>query len=211
VPGVLTFGLTSFTSLFAIVDPFAALPVFLALTANDTATRRKRVAIRASVTTLAVLSLFAVGGQVIFRFFGITIPAFKIAGGIILFTVALDMLRANPSKTKTSAEETEEGVAKEDVGVLPVGIPLLSGPGAIASATVLSDRAHDLPHHAALLVAILLIAVLTWLTLRFADPVARVLGKTGLNLITRIMGLMLAATAAQFVVDGVQGALHLGA
>jgi multiple antibiotic resistance protein len=207
--GALGFGLTSFTSLFSIVDPFAAVPIYLALTARDTVARRHSVALRASLTLLCVLTVFALGGSVIFRFFGITIPAFKIAGGILLFTVALDMLRAKPSKTKTSPEETEENVAKEDVGVIPVGIPLLSGPGAIASATVLSERARSMSMEAALLSAIAVLAFIVWLTLRFADPVARILGKTGLNLITRIMGLILAATAAQFIVDGVQVALHI--
>jgi multiple antibiotic resistance protein len=208
--GAFAFGLTSFSSLFAIVDPFAALPIFLALTSRDSVTRRRSVALRASITTLVVLGLFAAGGQAIFHFFGVTIPAFKIAGGVILFTVALDMLGAKQSKTKTSPEETEESAAKDDVGVLPVGIPLLSGPGAIASVTVLSEKAHSFADQVALICAIALIAGASWLTLRFADPVARVLGKTGLNLITRIMGLMLAATAAQFVVDGVQSALHMG-
>jgi multiple antibiotic resistance protein len=211
MPPAVTFGLTSFASLFAIVDPFAALPIFLALTATDSLEQRRRIALRAGVTTLVVLCVFALGGQIIFRFFGITIPAFKIAGGIVLFLIALEMLGARPSKTKTSPEETEEGVAKEDVGVLPVGIPLLSGPGAIASATVLSEKADGPSSRAALLVAIVLIALASWAILRSAEPVARVLGKTGLHLITRIMGLMLAATAAQFVVDGVQAALHIGA
>jgi multiple antibiotic resistance protein len=205
----LGFGLTTFTSLFSIVDPFAAVPIYLALTSRDTLARRHTVALRASMTVLGVLTVFALGGSIIFRFFGITIPAFKIAGGVLLFTVALDMLRAKPSTTKTSPEETEENVAKEDVGVIPVGIPLLSGPGAIASATVLSERARSMPLRIALLSAIVVLASIVWLTLRFADPVARMLGKTGLNLITRIMGLILAATAAQFVVDGVQVALHI--
>lgn len=205
----LGFGLTCFTSLFSIVDPFAAVPIYLALTARDTLARRRTVALRASMTVLGVLSVFSLGGSIIFRFFGITIPAFKIAGGILLFTVALDMLRAKASKTKTSPEETEENVAKEDVGVIPVGIPLLSGPGAIASATVLSERARTMSTQIALLSAIVVLALIVWLTLRFADSVARMLGKTGLNLITRIMGLILAATAAQFIVDGVQVALHL--
>lgn len=206
--GTVVFALTAFSSLFAIVDPFAALPAFLALTGGEHESKRKGIALRASLTTILVLSTFALTGQLIFRFFGITIPAFKIAGGILLFTIALDMLRAKASKTRTTPAETEEGAHKEDVGVVPVGIPLLSGPGAIASVTLLSERAKALPERIGLLVAIVVIGFVTWIVLRSGDVVARVLGKTGLNLIARIMGLLLAAVAAQFVIDGVQAVLR---
>lgn len=205
----LSFGLTCFTSLFSIVDPFAAVPIFLALTSSDTIARRREMALRAALTMLGVMTVFALGGSVIFRFFGITIPAFKIAGGVLLFMMALDMLRAKASETKTSPDETEENLAKEDVGLIPIGIPLLSGPGAIASVTLLSEKASSWAEEMALLVAIALLALFTWLTLHFANHVARRFGRTGLNLITRIMGLILAATAAQFIVDGVQAALRL--
>jgi multiple antibiotic resistance protein len=206
----LSFAVTAFTSIFSIVDPFAALPVYLALTARDSPARRSGIALRASLTCLTVLCVFAAGGSLLFRFFGITIPAFRVAGGILLFTVALEMMQAKPSGTRSTKEETEEGAAREDVGVMPVGVPLLSGPGAIASAMVLSQQAKTPLQTGAVFGAIGLTAALTWLVLRFADPVARVLGRTGLNLATRIMGLILAATAVQFVIDGVQEALHLG-
>lgn len=205
----LVFGVTAFSSLFAIVDPFAALPAFLALTAGDHEAKRSSVALRASVTTVVVLSTFALGGQVIFRFFGITIPAFKIAGGILLFTIALEMLRAKPSKTRTTMKETEESAQRDDVGVVPVGIPLLSGPGSIASVTLLAGRATTLPMRVGLFAAIVALGLLTWVTLRSGEVVARVLGTTGINLIARIMGLLLAAIAAQFVIDGVQAVLAL--
>jgi multiple antibiotic resistance protein len=205
----LSFGLTSFTSLFSIVDPLAAVPIFLALTSNDTLSRRREMALRAALTMLGVLIAFSLGGSVIFRFFGITMPAFKIAGGVLLFMVALDMLRAKASETKTSPSETEENLAKDDVGLIPIGIPLLSGPGAIASVTLLSEKASSWAQEMALLGAVAVLAIFTWFVLHFAGPVARIFGRTGLNLITRIMGLILAATAAQFIVDGVQTVLHL--
>lgn len=208
--GAVTFGLMAFTSLFAIVDPIAAVPVYVALTANEDRVRRKATARRAALTVLTVLCVFAAGGSVLFRFFGITIPAFRVAGGVLLFTIALEMMRARTSTTKTTPEETEEGVAREDVGVVPVGLPLLSGPGAIASATVLSGRAHSLADRSALFVAIVLTAGITWVVLRFGSTLPRVLGQTGMRLIGRIMGLMLAATAAQFVLDGLQEALLRG-
>lgn len=211
--GSLAFGLACFTALFPIIDPVGVVPMFLALTAGDSVERRHAAALSATLTMFGVLTVFAVSGLVIFRFFGITMPAFKIAGGVLLFMVALDMLRATPSPTRTSPEETAEGIQKDDVGVIPLGMPLLSGPGAIASVIVLSEKASEHPNHLpyelGLVGAIGLMACLTWLLLRFATPIARIFGKTGLNLVTRIMGLVLAAIAAQYVIDGVQTALHL--
>lgn len=197
-----TFGLTAFTSLFAIVDPFAALPVYLALTARESPTHRRRTAQRAALTTLVVLLVFALSGQVVFHFFGISIGAFKIAGGLLLFAVAFDMMRAQVSSTKSTPAEELDAASREDVGLMPVGIPLLSGPGAIASSMLLSARAHSVKEKGALVVAMMLVALSAWLVLRSASGIARVLGRTGMNIIARVMGLILAAVAAQFVLDG---------
>lgn len=198
----LSFGLTAFTSLFAIVDPFAALPVYLALTARESPEHRRATALRASVTTLSVLLVFALSGQVLFQFFGISIGAFKIAGGVLLFTVAFDMMNAQVSTTKSTPAENADASRREDVGLMPVGIPLLSGPGAIASSMVLSARARTMPEKGALLAAIAVVALAAWVVLRSASQIARVLGLTGMNIIARVMGLILAAVAAQFIIDG---------
>lgn len=200
--GSLSFGLTAFTSLFAIVDPFAALPVYLALTGPESPELRRSTALRASVTALSVLLVFALSGQVLFQFFGISIGAFKVAGGLLLFNVAFDMMNAKVSSTKSTPAEAADASSRGDVGLMPVGIPLLSGPGAIASSMVLSARARSMGDKAALVVAILAVALLTWLVLRSATRIARVLGLTGMNIIARVMGLILAAVAAQFVIDG---------
>lgn len=202
MPPALSFALTAFTSLFAIVDPFAALPVYLALTGQETHLHRRRTALRAAVTTLSVLLVFALSGQVLFQFFGISIGAFKIAGGLLLFAVAFDMMNAQVSTTKSTPEENADATSREDVGLMPVGIPLLSGPGAIASVMVLSARAHSFPEKGALVAAIAAVALITWLVLRSASRIARVLGLTGMNVIARVMGLILAAVAAQFIIDG---------
>ena len=206
MPSTLTFGLAAFGSIFSIVDPFAALPVYLALTGRETEESRKRVATRAALTCCGVLCTFAAVGPALFRFFGITIPAFRIAGGLLLFGVSMEMMHAKVSETKTTPEENADAAGKEDVGLIPVGIPLLSGPGAIASVMMLSGTASSTSEHAALFGAIFLVAAVAWLLLRFASRVARLLGKTGMNLIGRIMGLILAAVAIQFVLDGLQGA-----
>lgn len=202
----LAFFALCFPSLFSIVDPLAAVPTFLALTGTDDAKSQHRTAVRATVTALTIMTLFALFGTHIFRFFGITVPAFKIAGGVLLFTMALEMMRAKHSATRSTAEETIEAQQKEDVGLIPIGVPLLSGPGAIASVMVWSSRAVRVDEKIALFVSIAAIALVTLLTLLFAPRLARLFGKTGINIVTRIMGLILAATAAQFLLDGAREA-----
>lgn len=191
-----------FPSLFSIVDPLAAVPIFLALAGKEDPKSQRRTAIRATITATTVLSLFALLGTQIFKFFGITIPAFKIAGGVLLFTMALEMMRARHSAARATQEEQTEAQQKEDVGLIPMGVPLLSGPGAIATVMVWSSRAVHAPQKAAMFASIALLAIVTLLTLLFAPRLSRLFGKTGINIVTRIMGLILAATAAQFVIDG---------
>jgi multiple antibiotic resistance protein len=207
VPVYATYSLICFGSLFSIVDPFAAVPIFLVLVGQQPRATQNRIALRATLTCFGVLTAFAAAGSVIFTFFGITIPAFKVAGGILLFGVAFDMLRAKPSPTKTTQEERSEAESKEDVGLIPMGIPLLSGPGAMATATVLAGKAHGWLEHAGLHLAILAVSAITLVVLRSSMLIGRVLGKTGLNVIGRIMGLILAALAVQFILDGVREAL----
>jgi multiple antibiotic resistance protein len=203
---LVSYALVSFGSIFSIVDPFAAVPVFLALTGAQTRKAQARTALRASATCFAVLGVFGLAGTLIFRFFGITLPAFKIAGGILLFGVGLEMMRAKRSDTRTTNEEELEAETKEDVGLIPLGLPLLSGPGAIATVMVLVGKAKDVPERISLLAVITIVSFITFLVLRSATVVARVLGKTGLNLIGRVMGLILSAVAMQFVLDGLHEA-----
>jgi multiple antibiotic resistance protein len=206
MPPTLTFGIAAFGSIFSIVDPFAALPVYLALTSRETEANRRRAATRAALTCLLVLCTFATIGPALFHFFGITLPAFRIAGGLLLFGVAIEMMHAKVSETKTTEAEKEDAVGKDDVGLVPVGIPLLSGPGAIASVMMLAGSAGNPSERAALYAAILLVAAIALVLLRSASRVARLLGTAGMNLIARIMGLILAAVAVQFILDGLQGA-----
>ena len=191
-----------FPSLFSIVDPLAAVPIFLALVGKEDPKSQRRTAIRATITATTILSLFALIGTQIFKFFGITIPAFKIAGGVLLFTMALEMMRAKHSPSRSTPEEQTEAQQKEDVGLIPMGVPLLSGPGAIATVMVWSSRAAHFPQRAAMFASIALLAIVILLTLLFAPRLSRLFGKTGINIVTRIMGLILAATAVQFVIDG---------
>ncbi len=198
----LSFFSLCFPALFSIVDPLAAVPIFLALAGKEDRKSQARTAVRATVTAGVLLMLFALLGTQIFHFFGITIPAFKLAGGVLLFTMALEMMRGKHSGSRTTAEENTEAQHKEDVGLIPIGVPLLSGPGAIASVMMWSSRAKQMDQKVALFAAIFVIALVILLTLLFAPRISRLFGKTGINIVTRIMGLILAATAAQFILDG---------
>jgi multiple antibiotic resistance protein len=199
---LVSYTLVAFGSLFSIVDPFAAVPIFLALVGSQPQPVQSLTALRASATCFAVLTSFALAGGLIFNFFGITLPAFKITGGILLFGVGFEMMRAKRSATRGTSEEAREAETKEDVGLMPLGLPLLSGPGAIATVIVLVGKSRDLEQRACLFVAIAAVSALSFLTLRSAELVARVLGKTGINVVERVMGLILAAVATQLVIDG---------
>jgi multiple antibiotic resistance protein len=155
-----------------------------------------------------LLVVFAAGGRWIFRAFGITLPAFRIAGGLILWFVASDMLRARRS-TQESREELAEGQAKDDVALTPLAIPILAGPGAISTVMVLAGQAQSVAHGLMLYVAIVLTALISYVTLRLGERLVAALGRTGIRVLTRIMGLLLAAVATQFVVTGLREAFGL--
>ena len=203
---LVTYTVLCLGSIFAIVDPFAAVPIYLALTAGRGVDETASVARRASMTCMLVLLAFSAAGSLILGFFSITLPAFKAAGGIVLFAVGFEMLRARPSRTRSTEEEQVEAQSKEDVALVPLGLPLLAGPGAIATVMVLSSKARDLQHRAAVIVCVIVVSFATFLVLRSAGLVARALGQTGINLIGRVMGLILTATATQFVLDAVREA-----
>lgn len=196
------FSVLALSSIFFLVDPFAALPTFLAVTAGDDARRRRKTAWKASLTALVVLSAFAIAGQYIFKMFGITLPAFEIAGGIILLLIGLDMLEAKRSATQESTEETTEARVKDDAGIVPLGIPMLAGPGAITSVMVLVGQAQTRWQMAAILISIFITASICYLVLGNSDKVARALGDTGVRILVRIMGLLLVALAVQYFVNG---------
>ncbi len=195
------------STLFTIVNPFGALGPFLGMTAGESKEKRRQLAKRASMVASGVLAGCGLAGAFIFRFYGITLPALKIAGGILLFFIAFDMINARPSRTKQTAEEQSEGVQKEDIAVFPLGIPLLSGPGSIVSIFLLSDQATTWARQLALYGAIAIIGLASYLTLREAHRLVGLLGQTGLNVFARLMGVVLAAIAVQFVLDGIKAAL----
>src|ERR1700734_4160997 len=196
------FSVLALSSIFFLVDPFAALPTFLAVTHGADPQRRRKMAWKASVTALVVLSAFAIAGQYIFHMFGITLPAFEIAGGIILLLIGLDMLEAKRSPTQESDEETTEAAQKEDAGIVPLGIPMLAGPGSITSVMVLVGQAQGEWQKMAAISSIAITAGICYLVLGNSDRVARALGETGVRILVRIMGLLLVALAVQYFVNG---------
>lgn len=196
------FSLLALSSIFFLVDPFAALPTFLAVTEGQDARRRVRTARKASLTAFVVLTLFAFIGQYIFRLFGISLPAFEIAGGVILLLIGLDMLEAKRSPTQETNKETEAAASKDDAGIVPMGIPMLAGPGSITTVMVLVGQVQTTLQMVAILASIAITAAICFLVLGSADRVARMLGQTGIRILVRVMGLLLVALAVQYFVNG---------
>ena len=193
-----------FTSVLFIVDPFAVIPSFLAMTERDSPAMRRVLARRGAWTCAITLTLFALGGSLIFKLFGITIGAFKIAGGVLIGLNALDMVQARRSSQRETPAEKAEGTAKEDIGILPLGVPMLAGPGAISTVMVLALGSKTWITTAALYVSIALTALISFLTLSAASLIERRLGQTGMRILTRLMGLVLCAIAVQFIIDGLK-------
>lgn len=201
---MLEYAFLTFGSLFAIVDPFAAIPPFLAMTSSDTTAQRRRMARTACVTAAGVMAAFALLGPAIFRMFGITLPAFQVAGGLVLLLSALDMLRAQKSAMRETPEEVAEGMSKDDIAITPLAVPLLAGPGAITTSIVLAGRAASLPQKAIFFALIALVALLSYWTLTLAAESAKKLSPTLLNIMTRLMGLLLAAIGVQFILSALK-------
>ena len=199
---IFEFALLAFTSVFFLVDPFAVIPSFLAITSDCNAPERRTMARRAAWTCAIVLCSFALAGTLLFRLFGITLPAFKIAGGVILLQIGLEMLQARRSAVSETPGEAQEGASKEDASILPLGIPMLAGPGAISAVMVLVGESHAWWQHMIIYATIAVTSIISFLVLAAADRVRKFLGETGIRILTRLMGLLLTAIAVQFVVNG---------
>jgi len=199
------FAVVALSAVFFVIDPLANLPIFLTITSGDSLAQRQRTALRASFATWFILSTFAVAGGLIFKAFGISLGAFKIAGGLMLLLMSIDMMRAQPSRTRTSEEEQRESAARDDIAIFPLAIPMLAGPGAIATVMVLMSRAAWRPiATASVFVAVTITCVAAWLLMRYAAKVGEKIPKTLLRAFERIMGLLLAAVAVEFIAGGVR-------
>lgn len=202
----------AFTTFFATVGPVDVAAVFAGLTGGITSVWRRRMAVRGVLAATGILLVFALCGQPLLKILGISLPALKVAGGILLFLMSIDMVFARSSGgTSTTSEERDEARLSSDISIFPLATPLLAGPGAMGAAILLMSRADSVwPGGFIVLAALLAVMVLTLVLLLAADGVHRLLGITGLHVITRVMGVLLAALAVQFVFDGLQQSPLLG-
>ncbi len=194
-------------SIFAIVDPLGVIPFFTVLTEDMTLEEKRNVISKSCLVATTTLGVFAVFGQFIFEAFGFTIPAFEIAGGILLFAVAFEMMHGERPRTKMTESERTETLEREDVGVIPLGIPLLAGPGAITTVMIYMTHPVAEPADKMFIFAGILVAVMTtFFLMHYADRIFARIGRTGTKALGRIMGLLLGAIAVQFVINGIIGA-----
>jgi multiple antibiotic resistance protein len=191
--------------IFAIIDPFGYVPIFLTMTAKDTQEQRRKMLKKACGTAFVVLTLSAFLGNAVLRFFGISIPALQISGGLILLVIAFEMVKVIPTPEKITPKEESEGREKEDISIIPLAIPMLSGPASIASVVVLSAKNDSLYLYPAIILSIGITLGFTYFILRSASKIFQKVGLTGLNVMTRVMGLLLSAMAVQFMIDGYLG------
>jgi multiple antibiotic resistance protein len=194
----------AFVTLLFIIDPFAVVPVYLTLTERFSAPSRAHIRRKAVLIALMMLMVFAVSGMKFFELFGITLPAFQIAGGLLLLILGVSQL--NAEKSKVTPTEQDEGLSRDDVSVFPLATPLLAGPGAISTVILLVTKAETKIRFFELLGAIFACMLVAFVVLRFSHLLYRLLGNTGLNLLSRIMGIVLTAVAVQFILNGLHEA-----
>lgn len=202
----LALALSSFTAVFAIVNPVGATSFFVVLTQDYTPELKKRVIQKAVLAATITLILFAFGGSYIFMVFGTTLPAFEVAGGILLFRVGLSMMQGERPRTQLTQQDREEALQREVVGVVPLGIPMFAGPGAITTVIVLMTAAYTAADPLQVIWVIVSVVVtmgIGWLLLQNADRIFQRVGRMGIYAFTRIMGIMVAAVAVQFVFNGI--------
>lgn len=191
-----------FAAILVIVNPIGAVPVFVTMVSNQSQQERRGIATLASLSVFVVLVGACVFGESLLRFFGISIASFRVGGGILVMLIAIAMFHAQISWSKATPEETKEAEQKADVAVVPLAIPLLAGPGAISTVIIFAEQSSAWAHKGCLILICVMLALTVWISLRMAIPIGALLGKTGINIVTRLMSLILAAIAVEIVVGG---------
>ena len=202
----LEFAIATFAAIFAIVNPIGNIPLFNAVTEGYSPELKRKIIFKTCLVTFGVLTGFGIFGQYVFLVYGITIPAFKIAGGILLFSVAFSMMQGQRSRAKMSEEENLDAMSKEDIGVVPLGIPLFAGPGAITTVMIYisyATRANDLFDLTSVFVSIIATTLISYVLLTYSQRIFERMGRGGALAFSRIMGLLLAAVAVSFVMSGI--------
>ena len=199
----ISFFLLSFSSLFALINPIGISPIVLSVTEDLNPTEYNRTIKKGIIFATFLLLLFACVGELIFKFYGITIHAFKIAGGILFFKTGIDMLYAQTSRTRTTPQEAIEAIETNDISIAPIGIPIIAGPGAITSVMLISHQANTFYERVFFYFNIILILLITYFVLKVAKKISKRFGMTGIRIIQRIMGLILMVLAVQFIINGI--------
>ena len=193
-----------FVAMVAVVNPVGMIPVFINLTANQEVSERNKTGTVSALSVGIILLAVLFSGEAILRFFGISVGSFRVGGGILILLMAISMLNAKMSNIRQTKEEELDSAERESVAVVPLATPLLAGPGAISTVILYAQRHHAPLHHLYLSLAILALAALTALLMRMAPHISQWLGKTGINIVTRLMGLVMAAMGVEFIAHGLK-------
>ncbi|WP_019556303.1 YchE family NAAT transporter [Thiomicrorhabdus arctica] len=194
-----------FIGLLAIVNPFGAIPLFISITADQNEKQHKQTINLVAISVAIILLVTLFFGELLLRFFGITIDSFRVGGGILILLMAISMLHAKTSLLKQTNAEANESAQKESVAIVPLAIPLLAGPGAISAVILAANKSHAVSHYFTIAAGILLLSLIVWILLHLSPWISKRLGITGINVFTRIMGLILAAIAIEFIANGLKG------
>ena len=197
--------LKMFVGLLAIVNPFGAIPIFISMTADENIRQRHRTVYLVAVGVSVILLVALFFGELVLQFFGITIDSFRVGGGILILLMAIAMLHAKTSRIRQTDEEADESMEKESVAIVPLAMPLLAGPGAISTVILAAHKSSGVAHYLVISLGIIVLSLVIWIVLRIAPWVAGRIGATGINIFTRIMGLILAAIAVEFFANGLKG------
>ncbi|MGA1848812.1 MAG: MarC family protein [Thermoplasmatota archaeon] len=208
---LLEFAVSTLISIFAIINPMGAVPNYVILTQGFSRPEKRRVVKKAVLVAIGILILFTIAGRVLFDALHITVDAFRIAGGVVLFLIAMEMVRGNTPQAKLNPKEKKENLERDQVGVVPLGLPLLAGPGSITTVMI---AVADPPVNRLLSILVVVVSVLTvmlfaYVVLRNSDRIFDRLGRTGTKIFSRLMGLLLGAIAVQFIADGIKGIFGL--
>jgi multiple antibiotic resistance protein len=196
-----------FVAILVIVNPIGAVPFYISLTSGLPLADRKKIPNRTSIAIAVVLIVAALIGEALLRFFGISIASFRVGGGILLMLMAIAMMQAKQSRSRQTPEEAMEAEEKDSIAVVPLAIPLLAGPGAISTVIIYASLSNHPLHYGLIMLSGVLVAAAVWLALQSAERVARLLGRTGINIAMRLMGILLAAIAIEFIASGALGLL----
>lgn len=199
----ISFIILSFSSLFTLINPIGITPILLSMTEDDNDSEYKTIIKKGILTAYIILTIFAIMGDLIFKFYGITIYAFMIAGGILFLRNSFDMIDSKISREASTPLETKEAIKKEDISITPIGIPLIAGPGAVTSVMILSSQTNSFIDKCIIHINILITLLITYYILLLGKRISRKIGATGIRIIQRIMGLILLVISIQFIINGV--------